>query len=247
MRSNPLYQVRFVRTLLALFLCTLLFIGCAPGPVLTETNVDTWKFELWYSAPCAKPGENVTARATLTNTDLQMHSIELKDHPVIDLVIGGQESGPSRWSEGKPLQDVSKVVLGPGQSKEIETSWRISPNARASAATAYFYFHPQMLDHPATLALPIPGGCNSSTRPSHERHADNESKKRRTDALDIRSCSHSASQIWQVLTGFDGRGYCNAVTNPVGKIRQVPPSCDVLLVSARVQGIRPNAFAARRR
>jgi hypothetical protein len=93
------------------------------GPVSSANSVDSLAIEIRASTSCANPGEVVSLRASVTNHGQKPQSIELADHPVLDLCV----SAPNYrrcWSDGKPLTpELIRLYLKPGESKTIEMKW----------------------------------------------------------------------------------------------------------------------------
>lgn len=83
-----------------------------------------WLVQIWSSKRCADPGDILTVRATVTNTNSQtMRTVKLENQPVLDMVItNGTKT--ARWSDGQvPTPDWNYLELRPNESKTIEMTW----------------------------------------------------------------------------------------------------------------------------
>lgn len=132
-----------VQRSLALLL-VLLLLGCRGGPISAEDRRGNVFVELWASRSCADYGETVTLRATATNRDSRPLVVELKDQPVLDIIVGYPDQ--VRWSTGKPLtSDQTRLELKPGESKTIELQWVATG---PSGATAHFIDNARYPENP---------------------------------------------------------------------------------------------------
>lgn len=88
---------------------------------------------MWASKNCVQPGETVSLRATATNRGNRTQVIEVKDKPVLDIIVDFTKStakGVTRWSDGKPLTpELTRLELKPGESKSIEMGWNPDQSA----------------------------------------------------------------------------------------------------------------------
>ncbi len=143
-----------------LYILALLLASCFNSPKTIATTSDHWRVELWVSASCARPGETVTARATVTNVTSNVQTVDLKDLPVFDLGIGySTPHGPVNinWSDGKPLtSELTRLELKPHESKSIEMQWKVDPAASAFGVSATLIDNPRFVDHPLSPNLLIP-------------------------------------------------------------------------------------------
>ncbi len=105
-------------------------VGCGfhiPNPVASSSGVNLGGqavvVDMWASDNLVQPGETVKFRATVTNKTAKTFSVDLKDLPVLDIVIYVQ-SKTTRWSDGKALtSDLTHLELKPGESKAIEMDY----------------------------------------------------------------------------------------------------------------------------
>ncbi len=132
------------QTLLVVSAFAIALSGCRGGPVSVENWRENHVVQLWASKSCADYGEIVTIRATATNRDSRPLVVELKDQPVLDIIVGYPDM--VRWSAGKPLTlDLTRLELKPGESKTIELQWVATG---PSGATAHFIDNPRYPDYP---------------------------------------------------------------------------------------------------
>ncbi len=96
-------------------------------PIRATSSVGSFLVEMWASEDCVRPGDTVKLRATVTNTSSNTQRIELRDEPVLDIILDHSKStriGTRRWSDGKPLtSDLTRLELAPDASKSIEMDW----------------------------------------------------------------------------------------------------------------------------
>lgn len=111
-----------------------------------------WVLEIWSSEMCADPGDNLTIRATVTNTSSQkLTSVDLKDKPALDMVIT-EDKRTARWSDGKTLtHDWARLELGPHESKTIEMPWQVGTGGSRGAVVIEATF----TDDPADSRGPV--------------------------------------------------------------------------------------------
>lgn len=122
----------------------LLLLGCFSRPVSNSSTINIGGplvVEMWASSNCAKAGDTINLRATVTNRSNKNWRVELDDQPVFD-IITSDERGPIRWSDGKPLTDLTHLELRPGESKTLEMDLIVPRNLQVgflSAQARYFY------------------------------------------------------------------------------------------------------------
>jgi hypothetical protein len=139
-----------------------LVAGCLHSSTSTTAGGTPFTIELWASAKCVKAGDTLTVRATVTNRDSQTRLVELKDQPVLDLVIGyhGVTGDTSiRWSDGKPLSTaLTHLELKPGESKSIEIRWVVvDPAPSTVGITARFIDDARFTHRPLSPYMVIYG------------------------------------------------------------------------------------------
>ncbi len=127
----------------ALSILAISLLACrVPKPVSSTGIIDEKVIEIWASTDLIQPGQTVKLRATLTNHSGKSQIIELKDRPVLDLVVvAGTAEQPTRirWSDGKPLTaDLTRLALQPGESKSIELSYVVQGCCNSVQAYAEF-------------------------------------------------------------------------------------------------------------
>ncbi|MBI4786654.1 MAG: hypothetical protein HY782_06370 [Chloroflexi bacterium] len=127
-----------------LLMLIIALVGCSrqSKPVSSTSGVDFITVEMWASSDCVQPGETVVLRATATNKGSRVEVIELRDRPVLDIVVGDRDRVFRRWSDSKPLTtDLTRLELGPGESKTIEMGWVPDPSIQgAVAVSAHFTY-----------------------------------------------------------------------------------------------------------
>ncbi len=114
-----------------LFTLTLWLTSCLYGPVSSSTVADDVEVQMWASGNCVQPGDTVKLRATATNRGNMTWTVETKDSSVLDIVLEYDTSAGRttiRWSDGKPLTDLTHLELEPGESKTIEMDILIPRN-----------------------------------------------------------------------------------------------------------------------
>jgi hypothetical protein len=122
----------------------------AHRPLETMVGGGYFAVKLWASTACADRDETVTLRATVTNTDSQTHSVELKDQPVLDMIVESH-SEVRRWSEGKALgSNLTRLELKPNESKSIEMKWVAKTEFVVSASLIY---DARLINDPAKLSF----------------------------------------------------------------------------------------------
>jgi len=74
-------------------------LGCLASPTSVAEGAvrEGVGVELWASERCPRIGETVTLRAKVTNQSTSALVAELKDQPVLDIIITDKE-GQHRWS-----------------------------------------------------------------------------------------------------------------------------------------------------
>ncbi len=113
-------------------------VGGAP----TEISMD-----LGVSKGCAKPGDKVTIRYTVTNRGPGKLVVQLNESPpVMDIVIQvntrENEKEFVRWSDGKSLTDeLRQLVLEPEQSKTISMDWTVDPRTQTAFIDMVFRYY----------------------------------------------------------------------------------------------------------
>ncbi len=133
--------------------CSFVFAVLVAGCSLRATSVKDGRgeliVELWVSNECPSPGETVTLRATVTNKGAGPLTLELKDQPVLDIVVGNPDHSKLRWSSGKPLTlDLTRLELKPGESKTIEMQWQVDASESQVVVSAQLIDGPQSLNNP---------------------------------------------------------------------------------------------------
>ncbi len=120
----------------------LLLMGCLQGPRPPMSNssvMSNLAVTVWISNPCVQPGDKVHLRATVSNHGLQTEVMDLKDKPVLDIVIS-LDNGEVRWSDGKPLTpELTQLELKPGETKTIEMDWVANSDIGLHGAAAVFH------------------------------------------------------------------------------------------------------------
>ncbi len=162
MNSRDLFLRLGICAILALML---LQLGCQPRQASITTGREGMALELWTSNQCPRPGEIVTLRATATNQSARSFLVELRDQPVLDIIIGNPDSSTLRWSANKPLTaDLTRLELKPGQSKHIEMQWKVDPGESSMVVSAIFVddarytavpIHPLMVLHVSNCPGPF--------------------------------------------------------------------------------------------
>lgn len=109
---------------ISVLILPLALFGCIDFGQTAQRGSNLFSVTLYSSKRCAAPNEVLTLRATVTNKTNETRVIELPDRPVFDIVIGNADAADAiRWSDGKPLAEVNRLELGPGESKSIEINW----------------------------------------------------------------------------------------------------------------------------
>ena len=115
--------MRFQSLILLLVLATVAS-SCWHGPVSDSRQSGDLIVGLWESTDCASQGQSVTIRATVTNKGSRVFSVDLKDQPVLDIIIGNPDNSTIRWSTGRQLTvDLTRLELQPEQSRDIYLEW----------------------------------------------------------------------------------------------------------------------------
>lgn len=138
-----------------ILLLPILLLGCSEG-VTERTSIGgvlgaggahtEMGMDLWVSQRCAEAGEPVAIRYTLTNEGPGKLVVQLKDAPAMDIVIqiNTRENQKQfvRWSDGQPLTDeLTQLVLEPGQSKTISMDWPVDPRTSFAFVSMDFSYH----------------------------------------------------------------------------------------------------------
>ncbi len=131
---------------LAFLVFAVLLVGCeqqVPVPITGSDivgNRDRDKI-LWIqiltSDDCAAPGDVIRLRASVTNYAPQAFYADLKDKPVLDVVVdaGGKKT---RWSDGKPLSaNLTQLWLEPGETRTIKADWKVESADAIEASTEF--------------------------------------------------------------------------------------------------------------
>lgn len=105
-------------------LAALLLIGCLDRSVSTSTAVEIGgtgylDVEMWASKNCVQPGDTVHLRATVSNRSDKNWTVELQDQPVFDIETSS-DGKRVHWSDGKPMSELSRLELKPGESRTLE-------------------------------------------------------------------------------------------------------------------------------
>ncbi len=144
-------------------LVAFLMVGCVQRERSITVGEIPFGLTLWVSDRCPRYGETVTIRETVTNRDSNLHVIELKDRPVLDLYAGYRTANETliRWSDGKTLtSELTRLALGPGEAKSIEMPLTIPAGACCGGASVTFYYDERSLNNPMTTSLSItPNDC----------------------------------------------------------------------------------------
>ena len=136
-----------------------LLIGCMHRSISQKAGGTPYVVEIWASDACPKQGDTVTLRATATNVDPETQVVELKDQPVLDIVVGNLTDG-QRWSAGKPLTpDLTRLELKPGESKSIEMSWIDQPISNIPVISARFIDDPRSINNPLMPTIVLGTSC----------------------------------------------------------------------------------------
>lgn len=95
--------------------------------------------EIWANRDCAKRGESITLRATVTNRTNSEWVAEITNEPIFDIVVGTREE-TKRWSDTNQLtSDETPFRLKPGESKTISMDW-VAPESAYGPTYAYAPF-----------------------------------------------------------------------------------------------------------
>ncbi len=138
--------------ILFLSFLAILLTGCrVPQPTSDSRVVNiggALVVEVWASTDLAQLGQTVKLRATARNETTHPFSVELNEHPVLDLVISDGVA-TSRWSEGKPLTtELTQLELKPGESKVIELDFTVTRCCNSVGAVAEFIYSSKFDDDP---------------------------------------------------------------------------------------------------
>ncbi len=115
--------------------------------------------DLWANSSCPKAGTTLVARAIVRNTGKSTWIVEMKDRPVFDVFIDFSVQGGGirkRWSDGKPLtSDLTRIELGPGESKTIELQAVVPTGVGITDAMASFMTDPRFPDEAIKPFMPL--------------------------------------------------------------------------------------------
>lgn len=88
-------------------------------PVSTTGGGGDIEVTMWASSRCARAGDTIHLRATAINRGPRVWLVELQDQPVFDIETSSN-GDTVHWSDGKPMSELSRLELKPGESRTLE-------------------------------------------------------------------------------------------------------------------------------
>lgn len=145
-------------------LLSVLLLGCSTRARSVTAGGKFLYVELWANNGCPRFGETVTLRATARNGGSDTQIVELKDQPVLDIIVGNPDNSKFRWSAGKSLtSELTRLELKPRESKSIEMQWRV--DGSGTVISAQFIPNTQSIGNPFSALMVLGAGCAYFTGP----------------------------------------------------------------------------------
>lgn len=134
-------------TFMILSVSAILFTACFQQPVTLGPTGGPLSIELWVSGSCARPGDTIYARATMTNTSSELQFVAVEDRPVMDLEISSL-AGKIRFSDTHSL---TQLELKPQESKSIELQSKVETGVPLLGVTGTYITVSTEANEPQTL------------------------------------------------------------------------------------------------
>ncbi len=132
------------RAILGLSALAVVLMACFYRPV-NDTSVvhlggSTFLTNIEASRSCIQRGDTIHLYASLMNSGSQARVIELRKHPVLDILV--VDNGvASHWSDNRPLTpELTHLELAPGQTKTIDWEWNKRPTGSYVIFCAEFIY-----------------------------------------------------------------------------------------------------------
>ena len=153
-----------LRAMLGPILLSALLLGCSTGARSVTAGGKFLYVELWTNNGCPRLGETVTLRATARNGGSNTQIVELKDQPVLDIIVGNPDNSKIRWSAGKALtSELTRLELKPRESKSIEMQWRV--DGSGTVISAQLIPNTQSIGDPFSALMVLGTSCTGFIGP----------------------------------------------------------------------------------